>query len=224
MPSIDAAALDLVFDKLLAVYGPQHWWPARSRFEVLVGAVLVQNTAWKNAEQAIAQLRANRLLAAQRLLDTSADRLAPLLRPAGCYNLKTRRLQNLCRWFVGRGGFARLDKLSTSDLRVGLLNVNGVGPETADAILLYAFERPVFVADAYALRILMRVGLTAEKSSYAWLQTAVTRAAPGRAAWLNELHALLVAHGKQHCRPRPRCSACPLGPHCRYALTKISTV
>lgn len=211
---IAAATLRQRQATLLAFYGPQDWWPATTRFEVLVGAVLTQNTAWTNVEKAIANLKAAGLLDAQALLALPEADLGQIIRPAGTYNVKAKRLQALCRWFVEQGGFEGLDTWSTPFLRAALLGVHGVGRETADAMLLYAFDRPVFVVDAYARRILGRLGLIEGEPDYETLRASVEDAAPGDTDWFNELHALLVTHGKVHCRPRPRCAGCPLAAVC----------
>ena len=206
--------LPRLYDLLLDRYGPQRWWPADSPFEVMVGAVLTQNTAWSNVEQAIARLQRHRLLDAARLLACDPGRLAGLIRPSGYYNVKAQRLQNLCRQVESLGGVAAMRTLSTGQLRARLLEVNGIGPETADAILLYAFERPVFVVDAYLRRILARCGLIRGDEPYERLRQAVEAQLPGDVARLNELHALVVRHAKAHCRSRPRCTGCAAAPGC----------
>jgi len=206
-----------VYAELLAAYGAQRWWPARGRFEVMVGAVLTQNTAWRNVEQAIAALRAAGLLTPESILAAAPERLAGCLRPAGYYNLKARRLRNLCRWFVAAGGWRPLRARPTQALRAGLLGVHGVGPETADAILLYAFDRPVLVVDAYLRRLWRRLALAAGDEPYGELQRRVGAELPPEPALLNEFHALVVCHGKRHCRVRPLCAGCPLEPRCPQA-------
>lgn len=211
------AELRALQSRLLAAHGPQRWWPAETRFEVLVGAVLTQNTAWTNVEKAIANLRAAGLLEAGAIL-AAGERLPEAIRPSGTFNVKAERLRALCRWFVAGGGFAGLDARPTAELRHELLAVRGIGRETADAILLYAFERPVFVVDAYARRILGRLGLLAGEPGYEALRAAVEAAAPGETGWFNELHALLVAHAKAHCRSRPLCGGCALQPECPTGL------
>jgi len=152
-------SLQQVFDDLLAAYGPQHWWPGDTPFEVMVGAVLTQNTAWGNVEKAIANLKKNDALSAEAIVGCGHDRLAAWLKPSGYFNIKATRLQNFCRWYLAQGGFEALNQRPTDELRHGLLSVNGVGPETADDMLLYAFERPVFVIDAYTRRLFSRLGL-----------------------------------------------------------------
>ena len=150
--------LRAVYRRLLARHGPQHWWPAGTPFEVIVGAVLTQNTAWTNVERAIANLDAAGALSGEGLLALDHERLAALLRPSGYFNVKASRLRAVCAWYVARGGHARLRHWPTRRLRDALLGLHGVGPETADDILLYAFGRPVFVIDAYTRRLFLAAG------------------------------------------------------------------
>jgi endonuclease-3 related protein len=214
---LPARRLRAVYRRLFDAYGAQHWWPAASRFEVLVGAVLTQNTAWVNVERALANLAAAELLDAERLLACETGHLAGLLRPSGYFNVKSRRLQRLCAWFVAAGGFATLDTWPTGRLRDALLAVHGIGPESADDILLYAFDRPVFVIDAYTRRLLARLGLADGREAYDLLRHAFERALGADVPLYNEYHALLVRHARQHCRPRPCCTGCPLRRLCPSA-------
>lgn len=216
-PRIDARRLRRVHDNLLAAYGPQGWWPAEEVFEILVGAVLTQNTAWRNVEKALDNLRARNAMEPRALLNLPQEELAEAIRPSGYFNIKADRLHHLCRWYVAQGGFAALAEWPTETLRRELLSVKGVGPETADDILLYAFERPVFVVDAYTFRIFERYGLIDPGYGYEALRAAVEAVAGPATQWFNELHALLVVHGNQTCRPRPLCSQCPLRRGCQYA-------
>ncbi|MDA1107746.1 MAG: endonuclease [Proteobacteria bacterium] len=206
-----------VYRKLYRQHGPQHWWPGETPFEVMVGAVLTQNTAWSNVEKAIANLRAARLLDAAAIIRTRPARLAKLLTPSGYFNVKARRLRSLCAWYVEQGGFDALSQRDTSRLRSELLALHGIGPETADDILLYAFERPVFVIDAYTRRLFKRLGLIAGDETYEALRAGVERRlarGDDRIALFNEFHALIVAHAKNICRPRPRCEVCCLARTC----------
>ena len=159
-----------VYRRLFRAYGPQQWWPAETRFEVMVGAVLTQNTAWTNVEKAMDNLRRAGALEAERLVAMRGGRLAQLIRPSGCFNVKAGRLLNLCRWFHAGGGFPGLDPRPTAGLRESLLGVKGVGPETADDILLYAFQRPVFVIDAYTRRLLGALELGSGEEGYETLR------------------------------------------------------
>ena len=197
---------------LFARFGPQHWWPARTRFEVMVGAVLTQNTNWKNVERAVDNLRAARLLTPRALAEASPARVAERIRPSGYYNIKTRRLLALVHWIREEygGDLRRLFAEETATLRHKLLSVPGIGPETADSILLYAGNRPVFVVDAYTRRILSRHGLCTEEAGYHEIQALFERHLPRRVPLYNEYHALLVRLGKEHCTPRPACTGCPL--------------
>ena len=203
-----------VFDRLAAAYGPQAWWPARGPFEVMAGALLTQRTTWRNAEQAIASLRRAGALSPEILALLSISELEALIRPAGTFRVKAVRLQALARWYVDAGGWESLMRRSTAELRAALLMLAGVGPETADDILVYAFGRPVFVVDTYARRILSRYGWAKEDEPYERLSEAVTHALDRNAAMLGEFHALLVEHGKRHCRTKPRCTGCPLAAWC----------
>ena len=197
---------------LHARYGPQGWWPARSRFEVAVGAILTQHTAWTGVVRAIDNLRMARRLTPLPLSRLPLRRLGQLVRPAGTWRLKARRLRALARFFLARAG-GRLERLRAAPLetlRAELLAVPGLGPETADAILLYALGRPVFVADAYTRRVLSRHGIVPADIGYEALRSRLEAQLPGDPALFNEFHALLVAVAKSHCRARPRCEGCPL--------------
>lgn len=181
---------------------------------MMVGAVLVQNTAWTNVEWAIARLRERGLLEPQCLARVRRDRLEALIRPAGAFRVKATRLSALVEWYVRRGGVERLSELPTGALRKELLEVYGVGAETADAILCYAFGRAVFPVDAYARRVYRRLGVIRGGESYETLRSMTERAIGADAARLGEWHALLVEHGKRACRLRPDCGACALAARC----------
>lgn len=201
---------------LLDHHGPQKWWPAQTPFEVMVGAVLVQNTAWTNVERAIANLRERGVLEPHALLVLPQPELASLIRPAGYFNVKARRLRHLVAWYRDRSGMARLKYWSTDRLREALLGVHGVGRETADDVLLYAFHRPVFVVDAYTRRLYERLGIIDGEEGYESLRALTEEALSGSVPRMNEWHALIVAHGKDTCCPRPRCDQCPLNDRCDY--------
>lgn len=210
-----------VFDALFTAFGAQHWWPGETPLEVMIGAVLTQNTAWRNVERAIAQLRAADALDAETLLALPEATLAELIRPAGYFNVKARRLKALLRFLADQGALAQAGTLGARtalpELRRRLLAVHGVGEETADSILLYALGRPVFVVDAYTRRIFTRLGLLHGDERYADIQTVFQAHLPPDARLYNEYHALIVRMGKDVCRPRPRCAACPLRADCRHA-------
>ncbi len=208
-----------VYGRLFEAYGPQHWWPAETPFEVMVGAVLTQNTAWLNVEKAIANLRTHDALSAEAIVAAPHDQLAAWLQPSGYFNIKARRLQNFCHWYLAQGGFTRLQTWSTPDLRQGLLSVNGVGPETADDMLLYAFERPVFVIDAYTRRIFSRLGLLSAEAGYEHLRATFEQGLPREVGLFKEYHALIVQHAKVACRRRPQCGECVLAGACPAAQT-----
>ncbi|MBN2886681.1 MAG: endonuclease [Chromatiaceae bacterium] len=206
-----------VLEPLQAHWGELSWWPAESPFEVMIGAVLTQNTAWRNVERALEALRARISFDEAALLAVPPEELAELLRPAGYYRLKAERLRALCAASQAAGGWRTLSALDTDTLRHWLLAIKGVGPETADDILLYGFERPVFVADAYARRLLGRLGLIGGREGYEDLRALVERALGREVATLKRAHALIVEHGKAHCRARPRCTGCVLRARCTFA-------
>jgi len=197
---------------LLARFGPQGWWPGRSPFEIAVGAILTQHTAWRQAALAVAALRARRLLTPRGLARASEAAVAALVRPAGTYRLKARRLRAFTEWLLARfgGRFEGLRRAPLAALRRELLCVPGLGPETVDVMLLYTAGRPVFVADAYARRVLSRHRLLPRAASYEDARAFVETHLPSDPALFNELHALLVAVGKAYCRTTPLCAQCPL--------------
>lgn len=201
-----------LYNRLYTRFGPQHWWPGQTPLEIMIGAVLTQNTNWKNVEKAIDNLKAAGLLDVRRLYQVPADQLAELIRPAGYFNIKTKRLKNLITWLWEKynGNIQTLKNKPTSRLREELLSISGIGPETADSILLYAIEKPVFVVDAYTARILGRHHLIAEGDGYAEIQSLFENALPKETALFNEYHALLVRCGKEFCKPKPSCRGCPL--------------
>jgi endonuclease-3 related protein len=212
--AVHVASLRDMARRLQKAFGPQRWWPADTPFEVMVGAVLTQNANWKNVEQAIANLKQARALSPGRILALTPAKLQRLIRPAGYFRVKEKRLRSLVEWFRtrARGRPARLKATSTEELREELLSVHGVGPETADSILLYALGRPVFVVDAYTRRVLERHGLLRGREPYDLIREAFERAITGRnrTRRMNELHAQVVELAKRHCRTRRSCEGCPL--------------
>ena len=201
-----------MYRKLWEAFGPQGWWPGDSPFEVCLGAILTQNTNWNNVARVLAELKAEGLLQPRALLKMPEAELAQRLKPVGYFNVKARRLKSFLDFFAGRFQES-LELMARADLealRPALLEVKGIGPETADSILLYALNKPTFVVDAYTFRILGRHGLVGETASYEELrQTFMDHLAP-EVPLYQEFHALLVRLGKDFCRPRPSCDECPL--------------
>lgn len=218
-PSVSRLELDpercrAVYVALEATFGHQGWWPAQTPFEVMVGAVLTQNTAWSNVERALERLTGRVPLTAEAILALDDGDLADALRPSGYFNVKARRLRSFCQAFVAAGGLAGLRALETLELRRRLLAVPGVGPETADDMLLYAFERPVFVVDAYTRRVFTRLGLLQGDEGYETIRAAFESALGPDVSLFNAYHALIVRHAKEVCRTRPRCGNCCLRGGC----------
>ena len=204
--------LQTAYDRLLARFGPQHWWPARTRLEMMLGAVLTQNTAWTNVEKALANLRRADALSLQALQRVPTAQMAEWIRPAGYFNQKAESLRKMIDRISERfdGSLNRLFALETDPLRAELLSWKGVGPETADCILLYAGRRPVFVADAYTRRVCSRHGWLRDKATYVETARLFTDRLPQDAGLYNEYHALIVRLCKTHCRSIPHCRGCPL--------------
>jgi endonuclease III related protein len=201
------------FDVLLCTHGRQNWWPARTRFEVIVGAILTQNTSWTNVERAIVALRRQRLLSPRRLEEVSESTLAELIRSSGYYRQKAWRLKTFVAFLRANyaGSLHKMFRVPTNTLREQLLALHGIGPETADSILLYAGAHPVFVVDAYTRRMLQRHGLVHERDTYEEIRGLFERSLPTDPQLFNEYHALIVHTGKHFCRTKePRCSECPL--------------
>jgi endonuclease-3 related protein len=201
-----------MFDLMFDHFGPQKWWPADTALEMIVGAILTQNTSWKNVEKAIVNLKGKGPLSVKGLHALNAEGLAEEIRPAGYFNVKAKRLKHLVGFIVDRydANLSTLLGEETGRLRDGLLSVKGIGPETADSILLYAANRPVFVVDAYTFRILFRHAMVDESASYETLQSFFMDHLPDDSALFNEFHALIVQTGKSYCRRTPRCNECPL--------------
>lgn len=205
-----------VYRMLYRAYGPQHWWPAKTPFEMMVGAILTQNTAWSNVEKAILALKQERLLNEKAMRLAKPRLLKRCIRSAGYFNVKTTRLKNLVKYLDSQKP-SQQRTMSTSMLRHKLLSVNGVGPETADSILLYAFKRPVFVIDAYTKRIFSRLGFFEPQIAYDDAQRFFASRLKPSERQFNEYHALIVRHAKEYCRTRPLCDDCPLTHVCAYS-------
>jgi endonuclease-3 related protein len=214
-PPDNLRILPQYFDALFRAHGEQHWWPGRTLFEIIVGAILVQNTNWVNAARAIANLRQAKLLTPSAVEALPQPKLARLIRSSGYFRQKARKLKAFVAFLrkEHRGSFAAMFRTPTTTLREQLLAVHGIGPETADSILLYAGNHPVFVVDAYTRRILQRHGLAAGKESYEEIRGLVEKNLPNDPQLFNEFHALFVHVGKNFCRSRaPLCSQCALRP------------
>jgi len=215
-------SLEKIYQRLFDQFGPQRWWPAKTRFEVIVGAILTQNTNWGNVEKAIGNLRAHRLLTPRRLKDIPAEKLAQHIRPAGYFNVKAKRLKNFIDYFYKEyaGDISRMAGQKTELLREQLLSVSGIGPETADSILLYALDKPIFVVDAYTKRIFSRHALIRSGDDYHAVQKKFMNHLKPDVKMFNEYHALVVRLGKNFCRTTPRCAACPLNNISRSAYVR----
>lgn len=201
-----------IYQRLYRAFGPQCWWPGESPFEIAVGAILTQNTNWGNVEKAIENLKREKVLSAKSIHEIRVDKLASLIKPAGYFNVKAKRLKA----FIGslmnehHGSMKRMKNEKMQTLRAKLLKVNGVGPETADSILLYALEKPVFVIDAYTKRVLSRHGIMEHENPYEEFQELFHSSLKRDVKLFNEYHALFVRLGKTYCRKKPRCEECPL--------------
>ncbi len=204
--------LNEIYQLLFDSFGPQHWWPGQTQFEIITGAILTQNTNWANVEKAIANLKSADCLTPEKLYHLDVSELAEFIRPAGYYNIKTKRLKNFINWLFDNydGRPTNLENVDTGQLRAELLAINGIGYETADSILLYAFERPVFVVDAYTARIAFRHQLIEPDANYEQLRELFQSNLPEDTQLFNEYHALLVKVGKEFCKPKARCPGCPL--------------
>ncbi len=202
-----------VYRRLFDAFGPQHWWPGEHAFEMMVGAVLTQNTSWQNVERAIANLRQADLLEPRALYEVPLEELEELIRPAGYFRVKARRLRSLLEFIVQRhgGSVEAMFRTGLPELREELLAIHGIGPETADSILLYAGGLPIFVVDAYTHRVFARHGWIGFEADYHEIQDYVHGELPYNAPQYNEFHALLVRLGKNYCwKSNPNCAECPL--------------
>jgi endonuclease-3 related protein len=202
-----------VYRTLLRAFGGQGWWPAETPFEVVVGAILTQNTAWRNVERAISNLKEKAVLTPEGLRGISETRLAELIRPAGYYNVKAKRLKDMMSFLDKEygGDLRRMFNESLPSLREKILQVKGIGPETADSILLYAGEKRIFVIDAYTRRVLSRHGMITEEAPYNDIQDLFMLCLPQDVSLYKEYHALFVHLAKTFCRTEPQCADCPLG-------------
>lgn len=209
---MNSEVLTEIYRLLYDEFGPQQWWPGETGFEIITGAILTQNTNWANVEKAINNLKSADCLTPEKLHHLDQTQLAQLIRPSGYYNIKAKRLKNFVNWLFENynSNLADLESIDTDRLREELLTIKGVGRETADSILLYAFDRPIFVVDTYTARIIFRHELIGPDADYEQLKELFESSLPADTQLFNEYHALLVRVGKEFCRPKARCSGCPL--------------
>ena len=213
MEGLKAELILKFYKKLFSHFGPQHWWPGETPFEVMVGAILTQNTAWKNVERAIENLKKENALSPEEINKMNIEKLAQLIKPSGFYNLKAKRLKSFIERFMEdfHGDIQGMKKLEKHTLREWLLSIPGIGRETADSIILYAIEKPIFVVDAYTRRILSRHGFIKGDEDYDEIQEIFHRNLPHDTGLFNEYHALIVRLGKEYCKKQnPLCETCPL--------------
>ena len=213
-----------IYQRLMDRYGPQHWWPAEEPFEVIVGAILTQSAAWSNVEKALGNLKSANKLSAASIRKLPLADLAKLVFPSGYYNAKAKKLKAISEW-LGEydDDLSRLDSRPRVELRQELLNVYGIGQETADAILLYALQRPTFVIDAYTRRLFTQLGVSPERDSYEGWRALFMDNLPNDTALFSEYHALILKHGKDKCRKWARCEGCCLGEDCPASKVHPST-
>jgi len=209
---MNSKRLGEIYNLLYQHFGPQGWWPGESTEEIILGAILTQNTSWGNVEKALAQLKGNNCLDFEKIYDLDTALFAEMIRPAGYYNIKAKRVKNFVQWLYDQyaGQLGRLESVSTDLLRNQLLSVNGIGKETADSILLYGLGRAVFVVDTYTSRVLVRHNLIDDQCDYEQIREFMESNTEENVQLYNEFHALLVCVGKQFCKPRCLCSKCPL--------------
>lgn len=213
-----------IYNRLLKAYGPQHWWPGETPFEVMVGAILTQSTSWTNVEKSILLLKSKGLMSAKKMNAVRTPQLASLVKSSGYFNQKAKKIKHFLAYFmkVYGGSIARMKEKNLTVLREELLAVHGIGPETADSILLYALEKPIFVTDAYTHRIFSRLGRLKEGATYDDAQALFMRGLKRDVKLYNEYHALIVRHGKVVCKKsKPRCSDCCLQKDCDFGRRAV---
>jgi endonuclease-3 related protein len=201
-----------IYDRLFKSFGKQHWWPGDTDFEIVIGAILTQNTNWGNVEKAIKNLKKAKVFTARKLYEIDIQELAELIRPSGYFNVKAKRLKHFIEWLFLKynGSLPKMFKQDCVKLREELLSINGIGRETADSILLYAAQKPTFVIDAYTKRVLVRHELIPEDYEYEEMKAFFEENLPEDVSLYNEYHALLVRVGKYYCKPKEQCEECPL--------------
>ena len=212
--TLDPNLLMPIYRALFEAIGPRHWWPGDGTLEIIVGAILTQNTSWKNVEKAIGNLKEKNCISLKALDEIPQEELAQLIRPSGYFNQKAKKIKIFVRYICNRYACSlkKMRQQPLEQLREELLGIHGIGPETADSILLYAFEKPTFVVDAYTRRILLRHGWMTDKATYEDIRAFFMRHLPEDVALFNEFHALFVYVGNQFCRKEPKCQECPLQP------------
>ncbi len=212
-----------IYDRLLAAYGPRHWWPGDGPFEVIAGAILTQNASWRNVTQALSRMRESGIWSFEAIHATSVDELAAVVRPSGYFNQKARKLKGFAAFVVEEfnGSLSALLDLQVDELRTRLLGLWGIGEETADDIILYAAEKPSFVIDTYTKRIVDRLGWRVNGRGYGDYQALFTRSLPPEASLYNEYHALLDYHGHTTCRREPLCQGCCLLELCPTGAARV---
>ena len=223
-----------ILQLFLDYYDPQHWWPVtpagkfkpeytggpiseKQKLEVIIGAILTQNTSWKNVEKAITELNKKDLIDIDKILKVPENELAIIIKPSGYFNQKAKKLKNAAG-FLRKYPLTDLEKLELTELRKLLLSVNGIGPETADSIILFAFNKPVFVVDAYTKRIFSRIGLIEKDAEYEEIQKFFLKNLDKDAKLFNEYHALIVEHAKRYCRKKPLCDSCIIKENCKRKI------
>ncbi|NVM04189.1 MAG: endonuclease III domain-containing protein [Candidatus Helarchaeota archaeon] len=206
-----------IYRKLYSSIGPRGWWPAESTFEIVIGAILAQNTSWKNVKKAVNNLKSKNLLSPETLFNTDTKVVAEMIKSSGYYNQKAEKIKNFLEYFKRYDySFERMTEQDLEELRGQLIKINGIGEETADSILLYALEKPVFVIDAYTKRIFSRLGFISEKIKYSELQRLFTSNLKKDTALFNEYHALIDYLAHFICRKKPECQKCVLNDECSY--------
>jgi endonuclease-3 related protein len=210
--SITGQKLEQIFELLFERFAPQRWWPGETKDEIIAGAILTQNTNWQNVEKALKNLKGAGLMSLEKLYNLDQQALAELIRPAGYYNIKAKRLKSFLKWLFEEhnGSLAEVEIINTNSLRRELLGISGIGRETADSILLYAFDRPVFVIDAYTYRLAVRHQLIEPECDYEQMRSLFEDNLRDDVKLFNEFHALIVRAGKEFCRPKAKCENCPL--------------
>ena len=206
-----------IYEKLFAHYGDLNWWPAKNPYEVIVGAILTQNTNWRNVEKAIANFGEN--LSPEFILETDCEKLSEIIKPAGFFNQKAKYLKSVTKWYENYD--FDVEKVKENDLyklRRELLSINGIGQETADSILLYAFDFPTFVVDAYTKRLLLRLKIELDNYNYDSIKKYFENNLPKNIEIYNNFHALIVINGKNHCKKIPVCNNCPLENICEKII------